>query len=120
MNGQFTDLMSDIGQKARAAAAELAYAGSERKSAALISAAEAIWRRRGIEARRFLMVGNSLKSDIVPVLALGGAGVHVPYHLTWAAEQVEKGPEAGADFFQIEILRELPAVVRTWAAGRTS
>jgi len=81
---------------------------------------EAIWHRRGIEARRFLMVGNSLKSDIVPVLALGGAGVHVPYHLTWAAEQVEKTPEAGADFFQIEMLRELPAVVRTWAAGRTA
>jgi glutamate-5-semialdehyde dehydrogenase len=46
MDGQFTDLMNDIGRKARAAAAELAFAGSERKSAALISAAEAIWRRR--------------------------------------------------------------------------
>ncbi len=46
MDGQFTDLMSDIGQKARAAAAELAYASSERKSAALISAADAIWTRR--------------------------------------------------------------------------
>jgi glutamate-5-semialdehyde dehydrogenase len=46
MDGQFTDLMTEIGRKARAAAAELAYAGSERKSAALISAADAIWRRR--------------------------------------------------------------------------
>ncbi|MDM7932251.1 glutamate-5-semialdehyde dehydrogenase [Tabrizicola sp.] len=46
MDGQFTDLMVDIGKKARAAAAELAYAGSERKSAALISAADAVWRRR--------------------------------------------------------------------------
>ena len=46
MDGQFTDLMADIGRKARAAAAELAFAGSERKSAALISAADAIWRRR--------------------------------------------------------------------------
>ena len=45
MDGQFTDLMRDIGQKARAAAAELACASSERKSAALISAAEAIWQR---------------------------------------------------------------------------
>ena len=78
----------------------------------------ALWRRHGIDARRFLMVGNSLKSDIVPVLALGGAGVHVPYHLTWAAERVEKVPEGGANFFQIKTLRELPAVVRTWAAGR--
>ena len=46
MDGQFTDLMSDIGRKARAAAAELAFASSERKAAALISAAEAVWRRR--------------------------------------------------------------------------
>ncbi len=46
MDGQFTDLMADIGRKARAAAAELAFASSERKSAALISAAEAIWTRR--------------------------------------------------------------------------
>jgi glutamate-5-semialdehyde dehydrogenase len=46
MDGQFTDLMTDIGQKARAAAAELAFASSERKAAALISAADAVWRRR--------------------------------------------------------------------------
>lgn len=77
-----------------------------------------ILRRHGIEARRFLMVGNSLKSDILPVLALGGAGVYVPYHITWAAERVEKAPEASANFFQIKTLRELPDVVRTWAAGR--
>ena len=32
------------------------------------------------------MVGNSLRSDIAPVLELGGWGVHVPYHVTWAHE----------------------------------
>jgi len=46
MDGQFGNLMDEIGQKARAAAAELACAGSERKAAALISAADAVWRRR--------------------------------------------------------------------------
>jgi len=46
MDGQFTDLMTDIGRKARAAAAELACASSERKAAALIAAADAVWRRR--------------------------------------------------------------------------
>mgnify|MGYP002737683795 FL=1 len=46
MDGQFTDLMTEIGQKARAAAAELACASSERKAAALIAAADAVWRRR--------------------------------------------------------------------------
>lgn len=40
----------------------------------------------GLDAARFAMVGNSLRSDIEPVLALGGAGVHVPYAITWAHE----------------------------------
>jgi putative hydrolase of the HAD superfamily len=35
------------------------------------------------------MVGNSWKSDIAPVLALGGRAVHVPYPLLWALEHVE-------------------------------
>jgi len=37
----------------------------------------------------FLMIGNSLKSDVMPVLALGGHAVHIPYHTTWAHEVVE-------------------------------
>ena len=47
-----------------------------------------------IDPRQFLMVGNSLRSDIAPVLALGGWGVHVPYHVTWVHEadaRVESG-----------------------------
>jgi putative hydrolase of the HAD superfamily len=40
----------------------------------------------GVPATRFAMVGNSLRSDIAPVLALGGWGVHMPYHVTWAHE----------------------------------
>ena len=46
MDGQISDLMADIGSKARAAAAELAYAGSERKYAALIGASHEIWAQR--------------------------------------------------------------------------
>ena len=40
----------------------------------------------GVAAERFAMVGNSLRSDIEPVIALGGWGVHMPYHVTWAHE----------------------------------
>ncbi|MDB5000635.1 MAG: dUMP phosphatase [Mucilaginibacter sp.] len=42
-----------------------------------------------IQPDEFMMVGNSLKSDILPVLNIGGYGVHVPYHITWAHEQIE-------------------------------
>lgn len=40
----------------------------------------------GIEANSFVMVGNSLVSDIAPVLELGGCGVYMPYHSTWSLE----------------------------------
>jgi len=42
-----------------------------------------------IEPSRFAMVGNSLKSDIAPVVELGGWGVYMPYHSTWAHELVD-------------------------------
>jgi putative hydrolase of the HAD superfamily len=42
-----------------------------------------------IQADAFLMIGNSLKSDILPVLAIGSHAYHVPYHTTWALEKVE-------------------------------
>jgi len=45
-----------------------------------------------VPAETFAMVGNSLKSDILPVLALGGFGVHVPYHVLFALEQAEVDP----------------------------
>lgn len=38
----------------------------------------------------FLMVGNSLKSDVIPVLAMGGYAIHIPFHTTWSHEQVEE------------------------------
>ncbi len=76
-----------------------------------------IFRRHGIEPREFLMVGNSLKSDILPVLALGGAGAYVPYHITWAAERVADLPVAEGRFFQLKTLRELPAVLATLGAA---
>ena len=80
------------------------------------AAYERILRRNDIDPRRFLMVGNSLKSDILPVLALGGAGVHVPYRIIWGHEHVDAQPDAPGRFFEIRTLGELPGVVRQWAA----
>jgi putative hydrolase of the HAD superfamily len=42
-----------------------------------------------IHPSEFLMIGNSLKSDILPVLNLGGVGIHLPYHVTWAHETID-------------------------------
>jgi putative hydrolase of the HAD superfamily len=44
--------------------------------------------KHGIAPERFLMVGNSLKSDILPVIAMGGQAVYIPYRTTWVHERV--------------------------------
>ncbi len=50
---------------------------------------EKLIKRLDISPAKFLMLGNSLKSDILPVLELGGYGIHIPFHITWAHEQIE-------------------------------
>ena len=42
-----------------------------------------------IAPNQFMMIGNSLKSDVLPVIKIGGHAIHVPFHTTWAHEQVE-------------------------------
>jgi putative hydrolase of the HAD superfamily len=41
-----------------------------------------------VKPGEFLMIGNSIKSDVLPVLSIGGFGYHIPYHTTWVHEQV--------------------------------
>ena len=55
---------------------------------------------------QFLMIGNSLKSDILPVLNIGGHGFHVPFHTTWEHEKVEAIIEHD-NFKQLTIIREV-------------
>lgn len=47
-----------------------------------------VMRRLGVAPGAFLMVGNSLRSDVLPVLALGGRAVHIPFEETWRHEEV--------------------------------
>ncbi len=49
----------------------------------------AVLDRMDVTPERFLMVGNSVRSDVLPVLELGGHAVHVPYEITWSHEVVE-------------------------------
>lgn len=60
---------------------------------------------------RFLMVGNSLKSDILPVLELGAHAVYVPYEITWLHERAEPPPNGHAGYHKIERLAALPALL---------
>lgn len=59
-----------------------------------------------IQASEFMMIGNSVKSDVLPVLALGGHGIHVPYHTTWALETAEVDID-NPRFHQVNIIPEI-------------
>ncbi len=67
-----------------------------------------ILQRHGVASRRFLMVGNSLRSDVLPVLDVGGTAIHIPYPLTWAHEQVDPSALEGRPFVQLERIGEVP------------
>lgn len=73
---------------------------------------EALLQRHGIAPNRFLMVGNSLRSDILPVLALGASAVYVPHDLTWEHERAEPPPTDQPGFYELEHIGLLPALLR--------
>lgn len=74
------------------------------------SAYRAIFARHGTGADQAMMVGNSLKSDVLPALAAGSWGVHVPHGLTWALERAEP-PQDHRRFHVLPDLGGLPALV---------
>ncbi|MCA8831782.1 HAD family hydrolase [Hymenobacter pini] len=65
--------------------------------------------RHGLRPEEFVMVGNSLKSDVLPVARLGGRAVYVPYHTTWVMERVSEEERAGAAFQEVASMAEVPA-----------
>jgi putative hydrolase of the HAD superfamily len=69
-------------------------------------------KRYGLTPERFLMVGNSLRSDILPVLALGASAVYVPYELIWQHEIVEPPPAGQPGYYEIEHLGLLPGLLQ--------
>ncbi len=63
----------------------------------------------GIDASELLMVGNSFKSDIAPVLALGGYGVHIPAKSTWQHEIIEEFDHP--NLFRLKDFRDLVSIL---------
>ena len=68
--------------------------------------------RYEIEAQRFIMVGNSMRSDIVPVVKIGSNAVHVPYKTTWEHEK-EHPPLDEDKYYVLENIGLLPDLVNT-------
>src|SRR5207248_1740129 len=72
-----------------------------------------VFGRRGIDPAGFVMVGNSLRSDVVPVVAAGGRAVHIPYEVTWEHERVPEDQLPKEGWLRIERIAELPEVLES-------
>lgn len=70
----------------------------------------AIFSRHGTGADQAMMVGNSLKSDVIPALEAGSWGVHIPHGLTWALEAADP-PRSHRRFHELPDLGGLPGLV---------
>ncbi|HEU5012994.1 MAG TPA: HAD family hydrolase [Roseiflexaceae bacterium] len=71
---------------------------------------QALLARHGLAPAHFVMVGNSVKSDILPVVEIGGKAVHIPYHITWEHETITQ-PGARMGYVEIEHIGQLPAYI---------
>ncbi|MBB4264591.1 HAD family hydrolase [Roseospira visakhapatnamensis] len=73
-----------------------------------------ILKRHGVPVGAFVMIGNSVRSDIAPVLDIGGRAVHIPYHVTWAHEahaplaSDSADTTATAGLWRLDSIREVP------------
>ncbi|MHC1478781.1 HAD family hydrolase [Frateuria aurantia] len=71
--------------------------------------------RSGVAAESFVMVGNSLRSDIAPVLELGGRAIHIPYHLLWLHEADAQFEPAPSRMAELATAADIPEVLRAWS-----
>jgi putative hydrolase of the HAD superfamily len=75
----------------------------------------AILSRHAVDPNRFLMVGNSLRSDILPVVEAGAWAAHIPAALSWSHEHADVPPHAHGRYFEVTALDRLPDVIETLA-----
>lgn len=73
-----------------------------------------ILRRHKIDPARFVMVGNSVVSDVAPVLAVGGAAIQVPYHTTWALETAAEDPPDEARWIRCDSIAHVPDLIASF------
>jgi putative hydrolase of the HAD superfamily len=78
-----------------------------------------LFKRHAVQPSCFLMVGNSLRSDILPVLEAGGSAVYIPYSTTWLHEIADAPPPGQTGFYQLERIDQLPGLVAQLESAST-
>ncbi len=71
-----------------------------------------VFSKHGIHIDEVLMIGNSLKSDVLPICELGGLAVHIPFHDTWMHEHMEKQHTAEHEYYELNKISEIPDLIR--------
>lgn len=74
----------------------------------------AVLDRCQVSAEEFVMVGNSLRSDVLPVVELGGQGIHIPYELTWGHEKVDRDAVT-SEWHHLDRFSQLPGLLEQLA-----
>ncbi|HCG00245.1 MAG TPA: haloacid dehalogenase [Chloroflexi bacterium] len=69
--------------------------------------------RHAITPDEWLMVGNSVRSDILPAVEIGARAVHIPYHTTWVHEHAELNEATQGKVWTIESMADLPGLVES-------
>ncbi|MCG8568570.1 MAG: HAD family hydrolase [Spirochaetes bacterium] len=64
-----------------------------------------------IKPQQFLMIGNSLKSDIEPVINIGAQAIHIPFHHTWEFEKASQQPLNQKNYFQVEKITDIMTII---------
>ena len=100
------DLFDQESKLARSGLADL-FQGVEIVSEKNVASYRGILARRGIKADEFVMVGNSPRSDILPVLELGARAVHIPYHVTWHHEHVPEDALPKTGWYKLDRIGDL-------------
>lgn len=77
---------------------------------------QAVLDNHGVVADEFVMVGNSLRSDVLPVIDIGSVGVHIPYGITWGHEKVDCS-SMERSWHELETIAELPDLVGSLASS---
>ena len=104
------DLFAQESKLARSGLGEL-FLGVEILSEKNADSYRGVFTRRAIDPKDFVMVGNSLRSDVVPVVNLGARAVHIPYEVTWAHEEVAEEDLPKGGWRRVESIRQLPEVL---------
>jgi putative hydrolase of the HAD superfamily len=88
-----------------------AFHGVEILSEKNVESYRAVFKRRGIRPDEFVMVGNSMRFDVAPVVALGANAIHIPFHVTWQAANLADDSLPASGWRRIAHISELSQVL---------